>query len=261
VQLIATRADVRRLLELDGLVDLIIPRGSNELVRSIQSATRIPVLGHADGLCAVYLDRAADAGKAAAVVIDSKTQYPAVCNAAETLLVHRDALARLLPEIGRRLRAAGVELRADAESLPHLPDARPAAAADYRTEFLDLVLAVKTVGSVEEAVEHINSHGSHHTDAIVTEDEAAARYFLTRVDSAGVFHNASTRFADGYRYGFGAEVGISTNKTGARGPVGLEGLVTYKYELRGRGQGVAAYGPGKKPFLHQPLDPRGGAAG
>ncbi len=256
VQLISTREEVREMLALDTWIDLIIPRGSNELVRSIKDSTRIPVLGHADGICAVYLDRQADLEKAVEVVVDSKAQYPAVCNAAETLLVHRDALSRLLPEVGRRLREARVELRADAESLPYLPGAKSAADADYRTEFLDLVLAVKTVGSVEEAVEHINRHGSHHTDAIVTEDPKAAELFLSRVDSAGVFHNASTRFADGFRYGFGAEVGISTNKTHARGPVGLEGMVIYKYRLYGHGQGVAQYGSGSRSFLHQRLDPK-----
>ncbi len=260
VQLLSTREEVRRLLELDGLVDLVIPRGSNELVRSIQSATRIPVLGHADGICAVYVDRSADLEKACAVVLDSKTQYPAVCNAAETLLIHRDALGRILPELGRRLREAGVEIRADAECARFLSESVPAAEADYRTEFLDLVMAAKCVGSVEEAVRHINAHGSHHTDTIVTEDREAAEYFLSRVDSAGVFWNASTRFADGYRYGLGAEVGISTNKTHARGPVGLEGLVLYKYRLYGDGHCVAAYGPGKKSYLHVPMSEEEAAA-
>ncbi len=257
VQLISTREEVREMLALDSWIDLIIPRGSNELVRSIKDATRIAVLGHADGICSVYIDRAADLEKAVAVTVDSKAQYPAVCNAAETLLVHREALARVLPEVGRRLRGAKVELRADGESRRFLPGARPAVEEDYRTEFLDLILAVKTVGSVEEAVEHINSHGSHHTDAIVTEDSQAAEYFLSRVDSAGVFHNASTRFADGYRYGLGAEVGISTNKTHARGPVGLEGMVIYKYRLYGKGQGVAEYGPGRKGFAHERIEAAG----
>ncbi|MGQ9591932.1 MAG: glutamate-5-semialdehyde dehydrogenase [Planctomycetota bacterium] len=260
VELISTREEVRRLLELDELVDLVIPRGSNELVRSIQASTRIPVLGHAEGLCAVYVDRAADREKAIAVVLDAKTQYPAVCNAAETLLVHRVALETILPELGARLRDAGVELRADRESRRVLPWAKPAQDADYWTEFLDLVMAVKCVESLEEAVEHINVHGSHHTDAIVTEDRGAAEYFLSRVDSAGVFWNASTRFADGYRYGLGAEVGISTQKTHARGPVGLEGLVIYKYLLYGDGHCVGAYGPGKKSYLHAPLSEEEAAA-
>ena len=254
VQLALTRQDVRGLLDLDEWIDLIIPRGSNELVRTIQESTRIPVLGHADGICSVYVDRAADRKKAVTVVVDSKTQYPAVCNAAETLLVHEEILTTLLPEIGNALVEAGVELRADEPSRSHLPGVRTATDADFESEFLDLVMAVKTVRSVEEAVEHINRHGSHHTDAIVTEDPEVAEYFLSRVDSAGVFHNASTRFADGFRYGLGAEVGVSTCKTHARGPVGLDGLVIYKYRLHGSGQGVAPYGPGKKRFLHLPID-------
>ena len=223
------------------------------MVRSIQESTRIPVLGHADGLCAVYVDAKADLAKAIEVVVDAKAQYPAVCNAAETLLVHRDVVASLLPELGQRLREAGVELCADAATLSHLGDAREATDADFDTEFLDLILAVKKVDSLQEAIDHINRHGSHHTDSIVTEDESAAREFVARVDSAGVFHNASTRFADGFRYGLGAEVGVSTNKTHARGPVGVEGLVIYKYCLRGDGHIVADYGPGKKPFAHEPL--------
>ncbi|MBN1441850.1 MAG: glutamate-5-semialdehyde dehydrogenase [Planctomycetes bacterium] len=254
VQILSTREEVQALLDLDEWVDLIIPRGSNELVRAIQSSTRIPVLGHADGICAVYIDRAADVRKAVSVVLDAKAQYPAVCNAAETLLVHEDALESTLPAVGGALSAAGVELRADARALPHLPGARPAAPEDFDAEFLDLILAVKTVRSLDEAIDHINRHGSHHTDAIVTEDSRAAERFLSRVDSAGVYHNASTRFADGFRYGLGAEVGVSTNKTHARGPVGLEGLVIYKYRLYGSGQGVGDYGPGRRSFLHEPLD-------
>ena len=256
VQLVSTREEVRELLELDRGIDLIIPRGANELVQSIQESTRIPVLGHADGLCSVYIDRDADERKAVAVSVDAKTHYPAACNACETLLVHRDRLPDLLPIIGAALREAGVEVRADEEAAAHLESAVSAAAEDYDTEFLDKVLAVKTVSSLEEAVEHINSHGSHHTDAIVTEDAAAADYFLSRVDSAGVFHNASTRFADGFRFGLGAEVGISTNKTHARGPVGLEGLVIYKYRLYGRGHVAADYDPGARGFLHEDIEPR-----
>jgi glutamate-5-semialdehyde dehydrogenase len=256
VQLISTREEAAALLDLDRYIDLIIPRGSNELVRSIKARTRIPVLGHADGLCSVYIDRAADPEKALRVVIDSKVQYPAACNAAETLLIHREAIGRILPRLAEGLRGPRVDVRADAEARRVVPWARPASQEDYRTEFLDLVLAVKTVGSVEEAVEHINAHGSHHTDAIVTEDPAAAEYFLSRVDSAGVMHNASTRFADGFRYGLGAEVGISTNKTHARGPVGLEGLVIHKYRLYGNGQAAGAYGPRGRSFLHEPLPAR-----
>jgi glutamate-5-semialdehyde dehydrogenase len=258
VQLISTREEVRDLLALDRWIDLIIPRGSNELVRSIQESTRIPVLGHADGVCAVYLDAGARTETAVKVVVDSKTQYPAVCNAAECLLVHRDALERVLPAVGEALEKAGVELRADPRARQVLPRARAASDSDWGAEYLDLILAVRVVDSLEEAIEFINRHGSHHTDAIVTEDPSAAAEFLRRVDSAGVFHNASTRFADGYRYGLGAEVGISTQKLHARGPVGLEGLVSYKYVLRGKGHAVADYGHGKRAFLHRPLDPSGG---
>ncbi len=252
VQLIATREEVRDMLALDEWIDLVIPRGSNELVRSIQNSTRIPVLGHADGICSVYLDAAADPDTAVRVVLDAKTNYPAVCNAAETLLVHRDARARVLPAVAAALRDAGVQIRADADSREYFPGSVAAAPEDFDTEFLDLVLAVRTVESIDDAIEHINSHGSHHTDAIVTEDESAADAFLARVDSAGVYHNASTRFADGFRYGFGAEVGVSTNKTHARGPVGLEGLVIYKYHLRGRGHVAGDYGAGKRAFRHEP---------
>jgi glutamate-5-semialdehyde dehydrogenase len=254
VQLVSTREEVREMLDLDRWIDLIIPRGSNELVQFIQESTRIPVLGHADGICSVYLDRDADLEKAVAVSVDAKTHYPAACNACETLLIHRDRLDDLLPAVGAALVEAGVELRADEEASARL-EASAAALEDYDTEFLDKVLAVKTVSSLQEAVEHINSHGSHHTDAIVTEDDDAAEYFLSRVDSAGVFHNASTRFADGFRFGLGAEVGISTNKTHARGPVGLEGLVIYKYRLYGSGHVAADYDPGGRKFLHERVDP------
>ncbi len=253
VQLLTTREEVQAMLALDPWIDLIIPRGSNELVRSIQEQTRIPVLGHADGICHVYVDAAADAEKAARVVVDSKTQYPAVCNAAETLLIHRDCAPRLLPILAEQLRKAGVELRCDAMARELVPGSRPAAEEDWRAEYLDLIISIKVVDSLDEAIDHINRYGSHHTDAIVTEDARAAEAFFARVDSAGVYQNASTRFADGYRYGFGAEVGVSTSKTHARGPVGLEGLVIYKYRLYGRGHCVGDYGPGKKGYLHQPI--------
>ncbi len=255
VQLIATREEVHALLGLDTWIDLIIPRGSNELVRSIRAATRIPVMGHADGVCHVYVDASADLAKAVKIVLDAKTQYPAVCNAAECLLVHREVARSVLPAVGEALRKAGVELRADDRARALLPGSRPAQESDWGAEYLDLILAVRVVDSLDEAIDFINEHGSHHTDAIVAEDPAAARRFLARVDSAGVFHNASTRFADGFRYGLGAEVGISTQKLHARGPVGLEGLVIYKYILKGQGQAVGDYGPGKKRFKHEPLGP------
>lgn len=257
VQLVETREAVHELLSLDEYLDLVIPRGSNALVKAVKEATRVPVLGHADGKCSVYVDPSADEAKAVHVVVDSKINYCAACNAAEVLLVHKDVVATLLPAIGKALVAADVKLRADDVCLPHLPaEATTAAGADdFDTEFLSLTMAVKAVDNLEAAVDHINAHGSHHTDAIVTEDAAAAEYFFQNVDSAGVYHNASTRFADGFRYGLGAEVGVSTNRVHARGPVGLEGLVIYKYRIYGSGQGAGDYGvgDGKKPFKHADL--------
>lgn len=249
------REAVAGLLGLDQHIDLVIPRGSGELVRSIQAATRIPVLGHAEGICHLYLDAAADAAMAARLAVDGKCDYPAACNATETLLVHRAFLPRLA-EVGRTLIDRGVELRADGEARAHLPAVPlvvPAGAGDGDTEYGDLILAVRTVGSLEEAVDFIHRHGSAHTDSIVTEDAAAGERFLAAVDSASVFWNASTRFADGYRYGLGAEVGISTSRIHARGPVGVEGLLTRRWLLRGRGQGASDYGPGKRSFTHREL--------
>ena len=254
LHLAATRAEIQSLLALDELVDLIIPRGSNELVRNIKDATRIPVLGHADGICHVYVDAAADLAMAARITLDAKTQYPAVCNAVETLLVHAAVAERFLPAAAAELRAAGVELRGDAAACA-LIDAAPAEEADWDAEYLDLVLAIKVVESRAAAIEFINAHGSHHTDAIVTGDAAAAGEFLARVDSATVLWNASTRFADGFRFGMGAEVGISTNRIHARGPVGLDGLVTYKYQVRGSGQVVADYESGARRYRFAELPP------
>jgi len=253
VQLLSTRKEVRAILGLDRWIDLIIPRGSKEFVRSIQQSTRIPVMGHADGTCCIYIDGAADQKTAEKVVLDSKTQYPAACNAAECLLVHKDVVDTILPGVGSLLEKAGVEIRADERARTVLTGAREAKESDWGREYLDLILAVRVVDSLEEAIEFINLHGSHHTDSIITEDSAAAGEFLLQVDSANVFHNASTRFADGYRYGLGAEVGISTNKLHARGPVGVDGLVTYKYRLVGKGHVVADYEPGKRPFLHRKI--------
>lgn len=254
LHLAATRAEIRSLLALDELVDLIIPRGSNELVRNIKDATRIPVLGHADGICHVYVDAAADLAMAARITLDAKIQYPAVCNAVETLLVHAAVAERFLPAAAAELRAAGVELRGD-DAACALIDAAPAGEADWDAEYLDLVLAIKVVASRAAAIEFINAHGSHHTDAIVTGDAAAAGEFLARVDSATVLWNASTRFADGFRFGMGAEVGISTNRIHARGPVGLDGLVTYKYQVRGSGQVVADYESGARRYRFAELPP------
>ncbi|HUW43102.1 MAG TPA: glutamate-5-semialdehyde dehydrogenase [Thermoplasmata archaeon] len=253
VQLLSTREEVRELLALDDLVDLVIPRGSNELVRSIQEGTRIPVLGHAAGICHTYVHSDADVRMAVEVCHDAKCQYPAVCNAMETLLVHKDIAAEFLPRMAQKYRKAEVELRGDARTLKHIR-AKKATTKDWSTEYNDLVLSIRIVDSLDDAIAHINRYGSHHTDAIITRSEADAGKFMRRVDSASVLWNCSTRFADGYRYGLGAEVGISTNKTHARGPVGLEGLVIYKYRLKGKGHVVADYtGRNAKRFTHRRL--------
>ncbi len=246
------REAVAQLLALDHSVDLVIPRGSGELVKAIQSSTRIPVLGHAEGVCHLYLDAAADPAMAAHLAVDGKCGYPAACNATETLLVHRDFLPKLA-EVGEALRAQGVTLKADERALPFLPGAVPAEAGDYGTEWGDLTLVVATVDDVDEAIEHVHRHGSAHTDAIVTADAATAERFLREVDSASVFVNASTRFADGYRYGLGAEVGIATGRIHARGPVGVDGLLTTRWLLAGSGQAAADYGQGKRAFTHKAL--------
>lgn len=262
IQLVTTRDVIPELLALDQHIDLAIPRGSNELVRYIKSNTKIPVLGHADGLCHVYLEQSADPAMAADVLVDSKTSYPAACNSVETLLVQSSALETVLPVAAKALVAAGVELRCDersaaalraalpADHLAAVVDARP---VDFDSEHLSLVLGVKTVDSTEEAIRHVNAHGSHHTDVVLTSSPELAERFMSAVDSAGVFWNASTRMADGMRYGFGTEVGISTNKIHARGPVGLEGLMIYKYKIRGAGHVTAVYGEGegKKRFKHE----------
>lgn len=255
------RAAVDALLGLDDLIDLVVPRGSGALVRSVQSRTRIPVLGHAEGICHVYVDREADIAMAVAIVIDSKMQYPAACNATETVLIHRDLAPAVLIPLLERLGACGVEVRACGDSLAlaqslGIPDSLVSATSnDWRTEYGGPVLACKLVDSVEAAIEHVNRYGSGHTDTIVTGNPETAAKFLVSVDSAGVFHNASTRFADGFRYGLGAEVGVSTGKLHARGPVGLEGLTTYKYLLRGNGHVVATYsGTDARPFVHERLE-------
>jgi glutamate-5-semialdehyde dehydrogenase len=254
VQLLTTREETIALLQLDQYIDLIIPRGSNSFVRFVQENTRIPVLGHADGICHVYVDRAADLQKAIDITVDAKTQYPAVCNAIETLLVHFAIAPSFLPLAAAALQKRHVELRGDEASHKILPDILPATEEDWSTEYSDLILSIKIVDSLEDAIDHINTYGSRHTDAIVTEDEAIADTFLAQVDSANVVHNCSTRFADGFRYGLGAEVGISTQKMPPRGPVGLEGLVTYKYRIVGNGHIVANYvGEQAKPFTHRDL--------
>lgn len=245
LQLLTTREAVGELLTCDKLIDMVIPRGSNQLVRDIKRASTIPVLGHADGICSTYIDESADAAMAANIVNDAKTNYPAGCNAVETVLVHEKAREQLRAVVARLL-DSNVTIFADAavheavgpELAQRLKQAEP---EHFHTEFLSFQIAIKTVGSVEEAIAHINVHGSHHTDVIVASNEVAASKFLRAVDSAGVYWNASSRFADGYRYGFGAEVGVSTNKLHARGPVGLDGLMSYQYILKGNGQIAGDY--------------------
>ncbi|MDF1502100.1 glutamate-5-semialdehyde dehydrogenase [Roseisolibacter sp. H3M3-2] len=256
VAMVDDRAAVDVLLSLDDLVDLVVPRGSNALVRDVMARSRIPVLGHAEGVCHLYLDAAAEPEMALALAVDAKVQYPAACNAVEVVLVHRDVADALIPPLVARLRANGVTVGGCRRTRALVPDVLPAAPADWRTEWGDLRLTVGVVDDVDDAIAHVNAHGSHHTDAIVTSDAAAAEAFLARVDSACVFHNASTRFADGYRFGLGAELGIGTGKLHARGPVGLEGLTTYKHVLAGSGQRVADYvGPDARAFRHAPLAP------
>jgi glutamate-5-semialdehyde dehydrogenase len=253
VQLLTRREEIKSLLKLDQYVDLIIPRGSNAFVRYVQENSSIPVLGHAEGICHLYIDRAADIDKAISIAVDAKTQYPAACNAIETLLVHREIAPEFLPQVKAALESNNVQLKGD-ESTCAIINIPAATTADWQTEYSDLVLAIKIVDCLEEAIDHINTYGSKHTDAIVTEDEEAATIFLNRVDAAGVFHNCSPRFADGFRYGFGAEVGISTQKMPPRGPVGLEGLVTYKYQVVGDGHIVKDYsGENPQKFTHKDL--------
>lgn len=251
IGLLETRADVSELLALDRDVDLLIPRGSNDFVRHIMDNTRIPVLGHADGVCHLFLDAAADPAMAVRLAIDSKTQYVAVCNAAETILIHADRVNDLLEPVVSALTAAGVRIAGDA-TISRMLDC--AQVDDWHTEYLDYRVSIRIVANLDEAIDHINTYGSKHTDAIVTSDQAAASRFMAGVDSGNVFWNCSTRFSDGFRYGFGAEVGVSTGKLHARGPVGLEGLLTYQYRLIGNGQIVADYASGKSSFAHQPLE-------
>ncbi len=250
--LLETRDDVNDMLSQDESIDLIIPRGSNAFVKYIMEHTAIPVMGHAEGLCHTYVDASAEIDMAVKVVVDAKTQALAVCNATETLLVHRDIAAAFLPPCAEALKARGVELRGDERTREIIP-CQPATDADWDTEYLDAILSIKIVDSIEEAIAHINRHGSHHTDAILARDEQAQRRFLSGVDSAGVYVNCSTRFADGFRYGFGAEVGIATGKLHARGPVGVEGLCTYKYQLIGSGQTVAETVNGTITYTHKDL--------
>ena len=254
VQLLTTRAETLELLKLDKYVDLIIPRGSNDFVQFVQQNTLIPVLGHADGICHLYVDQAADIDKAVNIAVDAKTHYPAACNAIETLLVHQQIASTFLPQVAEALQKLNVELRGDTATQSILPNVIPATEIDWQTEYSDLILSIKIVDSLQDAIAHITEYGSKHTDAIATEDIEAAETFLSLVNAAGVYHNCSTRFADGFRYGFGAEVGISTQQIPPRGPVGLEGLVTYKYKMTGNGHVASSYtGEDAKPFLHKDL--------
>ena len=260
MMLLSSHSDVDAMLKMEGYIDLIIPRGSNKFVRYCMDNTHIPVMGHADGICSVYVDSFADIGTAVNVCTDSKVQYPAACNAAETILVHKDVAEQFIPLFASSLEQYGVTIHADERSLPLLKDyggkVVKACEDDFHTEFLSLELAMKVVDSIDEAISHIAEHSSHHTDAIITSDESNRERFFNEVDSADVFCNCSTRFADGYRFGLGAEVGISTSKLHARGPVGLEGLTTTKWLLSGSGQIVRSYtGRDARHFIHKDLLP------
>ena len=254
INFIESREDVNKMLSMDKYIDLIIPRGGNKLVQFIKGNTKIPVLGHADGICHIYVDEKADIELGVKVSVDSKIQYPAACNAVETLLVSEKIAKEFLPKLYAAMTKENVRLKGCCETRKILPDIEEATEQDWKTEYGDKILSIKIVKDVNDAIAHINEYGSGHTDCIITTDKGTAERFMRYVDSAGVYQNASTRFADGFRYGLGAEVGISTNKTHARGPVGLEGLTIYKYKLYGSGQIVADYtGNNAKPFLHERL--------
>jgi glutamate-5-semialdehyde dehydrogenase len=256
IQIMEAREEVTKLLELDAYVDLIIPRGSNSFVRYIQNNTRIPVLGHADGVCHIYVDSDAELAMAVEVSLDAKVQYPSVCNAVDTILIHEDIAQSFLAPMVETLLGKDVEVRGGERVLEIIDTGvKEATDEDWGYEYLDYIVALKIVSDIEEAITHINRYGSHHTDAVITSTAETAAYFIDSVDSANVFWNASTRFADGYRYGLGSEVGISTGKIHARGPSGLEGLTIYRYILRGRGQIVADYvGEDARKFTHRPID-------
>ncbi|WP_024831986.1 glutamate-5-semialdehyde dehydrogenase [Ruminiclostridium josui] len=249
ISLLESRDDVNEMLKMDEYIDLLIPRGSNEFVRYIMDNSRIPVMGHADGICHVYVDSGADLEMAKKITVDSKTQYVAVCNATETLLVDRAVAKEFLPALKAEFDKKNVEIFGDEETVKII-EVKPASDQDWATEYLDYIISIKIVSGVDEAIKHINTYGSGHTDSIVTKDKTTAIKFMNLVDSGNVFWNASTRFSDGFKYGFGAEVGISTSKLHARGPVGLDGLLSYKYMLIGNGQIVDDYATNKKQFKH-----------
>ena len=251
INLIFSREEVSQMLSMDKYIDLIIPRGGNALVQYIKSNTKIPVMGHADGICHIYIDEKADVKKATDICIDAKTQYPSACNAVETVLVHESLLENYLPQLVIEYEKAGVTVKACERCKEFVPHVQLATKEDWATEYGDKIISIKAVKDIFDAIAHINVYGSGHTDCIISEDKQSIDVFMNLVDSAGVFANASTRFADGFRYGLGAEVGISTAKTHARGPVGLEGRVIYKYKMYGSGQTVAPYADGKKTFIHQ----------
>ncbi len=237
VNLVYSHDDIKQMLDMEGFIDLIIPRGSNKLVKYIQENTKIPVLGHASGICHIFIDKSADFDMVKNICIDAKIQYPTACNAVETILVHKDFPK--YDELKKALEDAGIKIIENPEK--------------FDVEYSDTIVTLKKIDSLDDAVEHVNTYGSHHTDAIITNDSKSAEIFTDNVDSAGVFVNVSTRFSDGFRYGFGAEVGISTNKTHARGPVGLDGLCIYKYKLTGKGQIVGDYAKGIKTFKHKDI--------
>jgi glutamate-5-semialdehyde dehydrogenase len=247
------RADVARILEMDRDIDLVVPRGSTQFVNYVFQHSRIPVLGHGSGICHIYVDSAADLNMAKEVIVDAKVQYPAACNSVEKVLIHQEIAEEFLPVLVAALQSAGVEVRGCSRSTNLLTHSQiiPATEEDWHTEYGDLKITVKVVSDMDEAIEHINHYGSRHTESILTQDDRAAKLFMEEVDAASVFHNASTRFADGFRYGLGAELGISNSKLHARGPVGLDGLLTYKYKLYGAGQTVTDYAQGKRTFKHR----------
>lgn len=252
ISIIKTRHDVQNMLKMDKFIDLIIPRGGNSLVKYIKSNTKIPVLGHADGICHIYIDKKYDKDKVVKICIDSKIQYPSACNAVETILVNKEISENIIPDLIEALKKNDVLVKGDTLTKNIVKDVEKTTEEDWKTEYSDKIVSIKVVDDIYDAIDHINTYGSGHTDVIITEEEENATLFMNLVDSAGVYHNCSTRFADGFRYGLGAEVGISTNKTHSRGPVGLEGLVIYKYKMYGNGHTVTDFsGSNAKKYTHK----------